>query len=101
MRIRTAAMADLKTVTDIEAACFPAAEVASEADFAARLLEAAGLKGTSCGGAQISPKHSNFIVNLGGARASDVMYLIQKAKAEVERQFGVCLETEIRPIGRF
>ena len=70
-------------------------------DFAARLIEAVGLKGKTCGQAQISPKHSNFIVNLGDAKAVEVLELIDLAKTKVQAEFGIDLQTEIRPIGRF
>lgn len=70
-------------------------------DYAGRLVEAAGLKGATEGGAQISPKHANFVVNLGGARAEDVQRLIQRAQAEVERRFGVRLEPEVERLGEW
>jgi UDP-N-acetylmuramate dehydrogenase len=47
----------------------------------------------------ISPLHANFIVNCGGARAADVLRLIERARAEVAKQFGVVLETEVRVSG--
>jgi UDP-N-acetylmuramate dehydrogenase len=68
-------------------------------DYAGRLIEAAGLKGTRVGGAEISWKHANFLVNLGGASASDIYRLIQKAQQVVEMKFGVHLELEIILIG--
>lgn len=68
-------------------------------DFAGRLLEAAGLKGLRAGGAQVSDKHANFIINLGGAEAKDVLYLIEKMRNRVEQVFGICLETEVRIVG--
>ena len=68
-------------------------------DFAGRLIEAAGLKGFTVGQAQISPLHANFFVNLGGATAHDVRALIDTARREVQRQFGVVLELEIEPFG--
>jgi UDP-N-acetylmuramate dehydrogenase len=64
-------------------------------DFSGRLIEAAGLKGTQIGKAQISPRHANFIVNLGGARAADITALIALARRTVQQQFGVELELEI------
>jgi UDP-N-acetylmuramate dehydrogenase len=64
-------------------------------DYAGRLIEAAGLKGTSVGGAQISLKHGNFFVNRGGARAADVVALVRRARERVETAEGVRLETEI------
>jgi UDP-N-acetylmuramate dehydrogenase len=68
-------------------------------DFAGRLIEQCGLKGARTGGAKISQMHANFIVNLGGGTAADIKALIDRAKAEVERQFGVRLEEEIRYLG--
>lgn len=63
---------------------------------AGRLIESAGLKGRRIGGAEISAKHANYIVNLGGASSDDVLGLIELARAEVLRQFGVELELEVR-----
>ncbi|MFN8482856.1 MAG: UDP-N-acetylmuramate dehydrogenase [Anaerolineae bacterium] len=68
-------------------------------DYAGRLIDAAGLKGRSIGRAQISPKHANFFVNLGGATAADITALIQLARSAVREQFGVSLELEIEPLG--
>ena len=65
-------------------------------DYAGRLIEAAGLKGKTIGGAQISGKHANVIVNRGAASFQDVMGLIDLARGEVERRFGVTLELEIK-----
>jgi len=70
-------------------------------DYAGRLVEAAGLKGKQIGRAQISPKHGNFIVNLGGARAEDVRRLMELARAEVQAKFGVILIPEVKLIGRW
>jgi len=70
-----------------------------QGDHAARLIEAAGLKGLRIGGACISEKHANFIVNEGDAKSSDVLALIEQAKTVVEQKFGVCLEPEVRAIG--
>lgn len=67
--------------------------------FAAQLIESAGLKGLRRGGAQISEKHANFIVNLGQATADDVLWLMQHAKLTIREKFGVELETEVRIIG--
>ncbi len=66
-----------------------------EAISAGILIEKAGLKGKSCGKAYISPIHANFIVNRGGAKASDVTKLIKVAQREVFNQFGIKLELEI------
>lgn len=65
-------------------------------DFAGRLIEKAGLKGAQRGGAQISNRHANFIVNLGGARASDVLFLMNQIRLQVWKKFGVPLEPEVR-----
>ncbi len=68
-------------------------------DFAGRLIEAAGLKGKRRGQSQISERHANFIVNLGGAKADDVSELMELARSEVKRQFGIELLPEVRLIG--
>lgn len=68
-------------------------------DFAGRLVEAAGVKGTRIGGAMISAKHGNFFVNLGGARATDVLALVALAQERVRAMTGIELELEIRVIG--
>ena len=67
--------------------------------FAGQLIEAAGLKGLREGGAEISKVHANFIVNRGGATASEVMRLIEQARAAVEASAGVRLEPEVRILG--
>jgi len=71
-----------------------------EGDFAGRLIEAAGLKGAREGGAQISPVHANFIANTGGAHASDVLALIERARESVFESSGIRLETEVKILGR-
>ncbi len=68
-------------------------------DHAARLIEACGLKGRTIGGAAISAKHSNFIVNTGGASAADIEALIDLAQNTVQQRFGIALEREVRVIG--
>lgn len=68
-------------------------------DHAGRLIESLGLKGKQIGGAQISPIHSNFIVNRGSARASDVLDLIQFVQREVKVHYDVELETEVLVMG--
>ncbi len=70
-------------------------------DHAARLIEAAGLKGTRIGAAEVSPKHANFIINTGGASAADVAALIDRVQAEVERTSGIRLIPEVHRIGAF
>ncbi|PZR63723.1 MAG: UDP-N-acetylenolpyruvoylglucosamine reductase [Candidatus Eremiobacter antarcticus] len=64
-------------------------------DHAARLIESAGCKGWHCGGAEVSPKHANFIVNRGGATCADVLELIERVRAAVKRDSGIELETEV------
>jgi UDP-N-acetylmuramate dehydrogenase len=68
-------------------------------DYAGRLIEAAGLKGTQIGGAQISPVHANFFVNLGEAKAADFAALIDLARQTVKARFDIELELEIERIG--
>ena len=68
-------------------------------DYAGRLIEASGLKGRRIGGAVVSGKHANFIINEAGARAADVEALIGTIVAEVERRQGVRLEPEVRIVG--
>jgi UDP-N-acetylmuramate dehydrogenase len=70
-------------------------------DFAARLIETCGLKGEQIGKAQVSDKHANFIVNLGGATAADIEALIRYVQQRVQQQHGVRLEPEVRIIGEF
>ena len=68
-------------------------------DHAARLIEACGLKGRRIGGALISPKHANFIVNAGGASATDIEALIELAQHEVHVRYSVRLVCEVRIVG--
>jgi UDP-N-acetylmuramate dehydrogenase len=70
-------------------------------DFAGRLIEAAGLKGRRVGGCQISERHANFFVNLGGAKAAEVRELMELARAEVARRFGVELAAEVKFLGEW
>jgi UDP-N-acetylenolpyruvoylglucosamine reductase len=65
------------------------------------LVDHSGLKGAVEGDAQISPVHANFVVNRGKATASDVLQLIDRAKEQVKKQFGVTLEEEIIRVGEF
>ncbi len=67
--------------------------------YAGRLIEDAGLKGKILGRAQISPKHAGIVINLGGARAADVLGLIRLARTEVLRQFQIKLELEQELVG--
>lgn len=68
-------------------------------DHAARLIDEAGLKGMRLGGAQVSEKHANFIINRGDATARDIALLIEQVQAEVERRSGVRLMPEVRRVG--
>lgn len=72
-----------------------------EGHFAGALIENAGLKGVSVGGAQVSEKHAGFIVNTGTATCQDVLELIKLIQKRVLEQSGVQLETELRPVGDF
>ncbi len=67
--------------------------------YAAKLIEEAGLKGSRSGRAQISERHANFIINLGGAKALDVLALIERARKTVLEKFGIHLELEVKLIG--
>ena len=70
-----------------------------EGDYAARLVEACGLKGHMIGGAQISEKHANFIVNLGNATAHDIEQLIDLMRDQVKEKFGISLQQEVHVLG--
>ena len=70
-------------------------------DFAARLIEASGLKGYQIGGAQVSPKHANFIVNVGECTALDIELLIRHIRDVVLEKQGVALQQEIKVIGEY
>jgi UDP-N-acetylmuramate dehydrogenase len=68
-------------------------------DFAGRIIEAQGLKGTRVGQAEVSRKHANVIVNLGGATAGDILKLVEMVAQRVREEAGVVLETEIDIVG--
>ena len=68
-------------------------------DSAGRLIESAGWKGKSIGGAQVSEKHANFIVNTGNAKAKDVLALIEAISRDVQSKFGIQLQTEVAYLG--
>lgn len=68
-------------------------------DAAGRLIDAAGLKGATEGGAQISTKHANFFINTGNASASDLYTLIRRARDTVQEKFGITLEPEVHAVG--
>lgn len=68
--------------------------------YAAALIDEAGLKGFSVGGAQVSPKHAGFVVNTGGATCADVLQLMEHIQKTVSNRSGITLEPEVRIIGR-
>ena len=68
-------------------------------DFAARLIDASGLKGTRVGGAMVSTKHANFIINTGAASAADVEQLMERIVDRVARDSGIRLQPEVRVVG--
>ena len=67
-------------------------------DYASRLIDKAGLKGVSVGGAVVSTKHANYINNIGNASAGDVLKLIKKIQNKVKEKFNKKLELEIKVI---
>jgi UDP-N-acetylmuramate dehydrogenase len=69
--------------------------------FAAKLIQDAGLKSYRIGNAQVSELHANFIVNLGKAKASDIFKLIQHIQRVISDRYGIVLETEVKMIGYF
>lgn len=71
----------------------------AEGRTAGQLLEAAGCKGLTVGGARFSPKHANFVDNYDGATTQDVVGLIAEGRAKVKAMFGVTLETEVQVLG--
>ena len=68
-------------------------------DFAGRLIEACGLKGAREGGAEISIRHANVVVNRGGARAAEVLALMRRMRDAVRERFGVTLSPEVEMLG--
>ncbi len=68
-------------------------------DYAARLIEAAGLKGMRIGDAVVSEKHANFILNQGRAKASEIRQLIERVRARVAAHSGIWLSLEVKPVG--
>ena len=70
-----------------------------EGHFAGKLIEDAGLKGFTIGGAMVSEKHSGFVINKGGATAKDILDVINNVEEKVKAQFGVELHPEVRVLG--
>lgn len=87
-----------RNISKAEALSIPTPNHTTSAGF---LVDHAGVKGKTAGGAQISPIHANFIVNTGGATAKDVVELIEMARTSVKKQFGVTLVEEIVRVGEF
>ncbi|MEW6076405.1 MAG: UDP-N-acetylmuramate dehydrogenase [Thermodesulfobacteriota bacterium] len=71
----------------------------AEGESAGRLIDRAGLKGRRVGGAAVSDKHANYIVNTGGATAADILTLMAEVRREVAERFGVRLEPEVKIVG--
>lgn len=71
-----------------------------EGYFAGKLIEDAGLKGYTVGGAMVSEKHAGFVINYDNAKASDILGVMEHVKSEVYMQFGVELEPEVKVIGK-
>ena len=72
-----------------------------EGYFAGRLIEEAGCKGLTVGGAQVSEKHAGFVINVGGATCADVLALMAEVQRRVKERSGVTLEPEVKRIGEF
>ncbi|MCD8324999.1 MAG: UDP-N-acetylmuramate dehydrogenase [Clostridiales bacterium] len=72
-----------------------------EGYFAGKLIEDAGLRGFTVGGAQVSEKHCGFVINRGGATAADICSLMEQVQRTVREQFGVALEPEVKFVGKF
>ncbi|HWZ84722.1 MAG TPA: UDP-N-acetylmuramate dehydrogenase [Thermoanaerobaculia bacterium] len=102
---RDAIEAKTKAVSDKRRGALPSEPNAGsvfrnpEGDYAGRLIEACGLKGERRGDALISPRHANVIVNLGHARAVDVLALMRKMRDAVRERFGVTLSPEVELLG--
>jgi len=72
-----------------------------EGHFAGKLIQDSGLKGFQVGGAQVSEKHSGFVINKDQATAADVVSLMEQVREKVYQQFGVSLEPEVKRLGDF
>ncbi|MDQ3780675.1 MAG: FAD-binding protein, partial [Chloroflexota bacterium] len=91
--------AAFRKTTQPTGACAGSTFANPEEDFAGRLLEEIGMKGYRVGAAAFSPKHSNWIVNSGGATAAEIRELIETARDRVRQQTGIVLRQEIEEIG--
>jgi UDP-N-acetylmuramate dehydrogenase len=93
---------DRKETQPIDERSFGSTFVNPPGDFAARMVESCGLKGHRIGGAMVSKKHANFIINVEGtAKASDVEGLIRLMRKQVHDKYGVTLRTEVIVIGNW
>ena len=63
--------------------------------YTAQMIDEAGLKGYTVGGAQVSEKHAGFVINIGDATSKDVMRLIEHIKSEIKKLHGIDIETEV------
>ena len=72
-----------------------------EGYFAGKLIQDAGLRGFQVGGAQVSEKHSGFVINKGNATAADIVELMSQVAERVKEKFGVELEPEVKRLGEF
>ena len=70
-----------------------------EGYFTAKLIDEAGLKGKTVGGAQISEKHAGFLINRGGATCADILTLEEQVRSELRRRYGVEIEREVELLG--
>ena len=91
--------AAFRKLTQPTGACAGSTFANPEGDYAGRLLEESGMKGFAIGGAMFSPKHANWIVNVGSATAADVRALIETARARVNERAGVELRREVEYLG--
>ena len=102
---REAIAAKTRTVADKRRGALPSEPNAGSVfknppgEFAGRLIEACGLKGVRSGGAEISPRHANVIVNTGGATAADVLTLMERMRDEVSARFAITLSPEVEMLG--
>jgi UDP-N-acetylmuramate dehydrogenase len=102
---REAIAAKTRTVADKRRGALPSEPNAGSVfknppgEFAGRLIEACGLKGARAGGAEISPRHANVIVNTGGATAADVITLMERMRDEVSARFAITLSPEVEMLG--
>lgn len=100
-RVMQADRAHRRSTQPLDRPTFGSTFVNPPGDFAGRLIEAVGLKGHRVGNATWSPVHANFVSNLGGAAARDVIALMNLARSRVKERFGIHLVTEVKLVGEF